>query len=318
MGLPKSIWRKSKFARHHQSALSSGLMTKLRWIVLVALLSISGNSGAQTTSPSVASPQTVRVAFWNIQWFPGRRPNASVASERSQIASVHRDMRWIHADVIGMEEVRNFDNATIAVSPLAGFKVDVVSDFPPREGQDVGQQVAIASRFPPLSAWVEMWKPNGALVPPRGFAFAAYEVAPHHLLLVYAVHLKSNRGEISEDIAIREESMQQLTAHMQAMNDAYGKLGSVSCIIGGDFNTAPDDSRFADETTTSILREDGFSWCWENIPFAHRITLPADKLFPAACFDHIFVRNAKLVSARVIETSRRSSDHNAIFAEVQL
>ena len=77
-----------------------------------------------------------------------------------------------------MEEVRDFDNATIAVSPLTGFKVDVVSDFPPREGQDVGQQVAIASRLPPLSAWFEMWNPNGPLVPPRGFAFAAYEVAP--------------------------------------------------------------------------------------------------------------------------------------------
>jgi endonuclease/exonuclease/phosphatase (EEP) superfamily protein YafD len=293
-------------------------MTKLRWIVFVTLLAISGNSGAQTTSPSVASPQTVRVAFWNIQWFPGRHPNASVASERAQIASVHRDIRRINADVIGMEEVRDFDNATIAVSPLPGFKVDVVSDFPPREGQDVGQQVAIASRLPPLSAWVEMWKPNGALVPPRGFAFAAYEVAPRHVLLVYAIHLKSNRGEISEDIAIREESMQQLTAHIQAMNDAYGKLGNVSCIVGGDFNTAPDDPRFAGETTTGLLRDNGFSWCWENIPFAQRISLPADKLFPAACFDHIFVRNAKINSARVVETSRRSSDHNAIFAELQL
>ncbi len=286
----KSMRRKSKFARYQQSALSSGLMAKLRWIVLVVLLAISGNSGAQTISPSVAPPRTVRVAFWNIQWFPGRHPNASVASERSQIGSVHRDMRWINADVIGMEEVRDFDNTTIAISPLAGFKVDVVSDFPPREGQDVGQQVAIASRFPP----------------------------PRHVLLVYAVHLKSNRGEISEDIAIREESMQQLIAHIHEMNEAYGKLGSVSCIIGGDFNTAPDDSRFAGETTTRLLRDNGFSWCWENIPFAQRISLPADKLFPAACFDHIFLRNAKLNSARVIETSRRSSDHNAIFAEVQL
>src|SRR5881275_3739404 len=166
-------------------------MTKSRWIVLVALLAISRNSGAQTPTSSAAPSQTVRVAFWNIQWFPGRHPNASVASERSQIASVHRDMRRIYADVIGMEEVRDFDNATIAISPLAGFKVDVVSDFPPREGQDVGQQVAIASRFPPLSAWVEMWKPNGALVPPRGFAFAAYEIAPRYVLLVYAIHFKS-------------------------------------------------------------------------------------------------------------------------------
>ena len=40
--------------------------------------------------------------------------------------------------------------------------------------------------------------------------------------MVYAVHLKSNRGEVSEDIAIREESVRQLMAHMRAMNEAYG------------------------------------------------------------------------------------------------
>src|SRR5437764_3165249 len=290
-------------------------MPALRWIVLLILIAISGNCAAQDAS---APPQVVRVAFWNIQWFPGRHPFATASSERAQTASVHRDMRKINVDVLGMEEVRDFSKATIAIAPLAGMKVDVVSNFPPREGQDVGQQVAIASRFQPLSAWVEMWKPNGALVPPRGFAFAAYEVAARHLLLVYAVHLKSNRGEVSEDIAIREESMRQLTAHMQAMNDAYGKLGTVSCIIGGDFNTAPDDSRFAGEKTTRVLRDNGFSWCWQDIPFARRISLLADTFFPAACFDHIFFLNVKFNSAPVIEMSRRTTDQHAIFAEVQL
>jgi endonuclease/exonuclease/phosphatase family metal-dependent hydrolase len=290
-------------------------MFALRQIVFLLLIAISENCAAQDAT---APAQVVRVAFWNIQWFPGRHPFATASSERTQTASVHRDMHKINADVLGMEEVRDFSKATIAVSPLAGMKVDVISNFPPREGQDVGQQVAIASRFQPLSAWIEMWKPNGALVPPRGFAFAAYEVPPHHFLLVYAVHLKSNRGEVSEDIAIREESVRQLTAHMHTMNDAYRKLGPVSCIVGGDFNTAPDDSRFTREKTTRMLRDNGFSWCWQDVPFLRRITLPADKLFPAACFDHIFVRNGKIDSARVIEMSRRSSDHNAIFAEVQL
>jgi len=290
-------------------------MLALRQVVFLVLLAIGGNCA--TEDPGTP-PQVVRVAFWNIQWFPGRHPFATASSERTQTASVHRDMHKINADVFGMEEVRDFSKATIAVLPLPGMKVDVISNFPPREGQDVGQQVAIASRFQPLSAWIEMWKPNGALVPPRGFAFAAYEAAPRRILLVYAVHLKSNRGEVSEDIAIREESMRQLTAHMHAMNDAYGKLGTVSCIVGGDFNTTPDDSRFATEKTTRMLRDNGFSWCWQGIPFARRISLPADKLFPAACFDHIFVRNGKFNSAQVIEMSRRSSDHNAIFAEVQL
>ena len=290
-------------------------MFALRWAIFSVFVAISGTCSAQDID---ASPQTVRVAFWNIQWFPGRHPFATASSERAQTASVHRDMRKINVDVLGMEEVRDFSKATIAIAPLAGMKVDVVSNFPPREGQDVGQQVAIASRLQPLSAWVEMWKPNAALVPPRGFAFAAYEVAPHRVLLVYAVHLKSNRGEVSEDIAIREESVRQLTAHMHAMNDAYRKLGTVSCIVGGDFNTAPDDSRFAGEKTTRLLRDNGFLWCWQDIPFARRISLPADKLFPAACFDHIFVRDGKFNDARVIEMSRGSSDHNAIFAEVQL
>jgi endonuclease/exonuclease/phosphatase family metal-dependent hydrolase len=290
-------------------------MFAFRQIVFLVLIAISGNCAAQDAG---APPHLIRVAFWNIQWFPGRHPFATASSERTQTASVHRDIHKINADVLGMEEVRDFSKATIAVSPLAGMKIDVISNFPPREGQDVGQQVAIASRLQPLSAWIEMWKPNGALVPPRGFAFAAYEVAPRHILLVYAVHLKSNRGEVSEDIAIREESMRQLAAHMRAMDDAYGKLGTVSCIVGGDFNTAPDDSRFAAEKTTRMLRDNGFSWCWQDVPFPRRITLPADKLFPAACFDHIFVRNGKFNSAQVIEVSRRSSDHNAIFAEVQL
>src|SRR5437879_13340517 len=125
-------------------------MTKSRWIVLVALLAISRNSGAQTPTPSAAPPQAMRVAFWNIQWFPGRHPNASVASERAQIGSVHRDIRRINAEVIGMVEVRDFDNATIAILPLAGFKVHVVYDLPLREGQEGGEQVAVASRHPSL------------------------------------------------------------------------------------------------------------------------------------------------------------------------
>ncbi len=291
---------------------------KLKWLALFALVTARHLSAQNSSPPSPPSAPVVRVAFWNIQWFPGRHPNASTVAEQRQIAAVQRDMRAIDADVIGIEEARDFSKASLAIASRPGFKVDVCSNFPPREDQNVAQQVAIASRFTPISAWVEMWKHNGALLPPRGFAFAVYEIAPRHLLLVYALHLKSNRGEPSEDRAIREESIRQLRAHIAAMNAAYGKLGTTTWIIGGDFNTSPDDPRFAQETTTRRLLADGFSWCWRNVPFSQRITLPADKFFPSACFDHIFFRNATLVSARVIPTSKRSSDHRAIFGAFQL
>src|SRR5438309_2762876 len=291
---------------------------KLKWLALFTLVTVRHLSAQNNSPPSPPSPPAIRVAFWNIQWFPGRHPSAPPTAEQRQIIAVQRDMRMIDADVLGIEEARDFSKASLAIASHPGFKVDVCSNFPPREDQNVAQQVAIASRLTPISAWVEMWKHNGALLPPRGFAFAVYEITPRHLLLVYVLHLKSNRGEISEDKAIREESMRQLRAHMVAMNAAYGKLGTITWIVGGDFNTSPDDPRFAQETTTRRLLADGFSWCWQNVPFSQRITLPADKFFPSACFDHIFFRNANLISAHVVPTSKRSSDHRAIFGAFQM
>ncbi|MDQ6914014.1 MAG: endonuclease/exonuclease/phosphatase family protein, partial [Verrucomicrobiota bacterium] len=265
-----------------------------------------------------AEDSAVRAAFWNIKWFPGGRPNAYRAEETKQIDSVQQDITKLDADIIGFEEVRSWDAAALAVKPLAGFKVDVCANFPPREGQTETQQVAIASRLEPMSAWAEEWKAGSAITPPRGFAFAAYQLAPKQMLLVYGLHLKSNRGETIEDIAIREESMRQLLVHMKDMEAIYGKLGALTWLVGGDFNTAPDDTRFANEKTMSLLTANAFLWCWKDIPFANRVTLPPDKRFPAASFDHIFYRNATLKKAEVLPTSETSSDHRAIRAELVL
>jgi len=287
---------------------------------LIAFILVAPGVQAQPPpSPQpAASPATITATFWNVQWFPGRRPNASRAEENRQIRAVHTDLAQLNSDIIAFEEVRDYEHAALAVRPLAGFKVDVCSTFPPREGQTEAQQVAITSRLRPLSAWSELWKPSGAIVPPRGFSFAAYQLAPRQLLLVYALHLKSNRGEIREDIRIREESMQQLNAHLKAMENAYGKLGALSWIVGGDFNTAPDEPRFASEKTVPSLRAAGFRWCWEGISFASRITVPADLRYPPACFDQIFFRNATLVKAWIANTSPQSSDHRAVNAVLTL
>ena len=284
-----------------------------RTLLLVFAFSLAaGSLPAQIPSPQITA------TFWNIQWFPGRRPNASKSEENRQVHAVHADLAQLNSDIVAFEEVRDWEHAVLAVKPLSGFKVDVISNFPPREGQREAQQVAITSRLQPVSAWSELWKPAGVILPPRGFAFAAYEIAPRQLVLVYALHLKSNRGEIREDMRIREESMQQLIAHMRAMNNAYGKLGRLSWIVGGDFNTAPDEPRFAAEKTVPLLKSEGFHWCWEAMPFASRITVPADARYPAASFDQIFFRGPTLIKAWVGNTSSQSSDHRAVSAVLQI
>ncbi len=264
---------------------------------------------------SAASAPALRVAFWNVKWFPGGRPNAYRGEEVRQTKAVHADIAKLAADVIGFEEVRDWDSVALAVQPLPGFKVDVCSNFAAREGQAVAQQVAIASRLQPMSAWAEEWKAGGAIKPPRGFAFAAYEVTPGHMLLVYALHLKSNRGELVENVAIREESTRQLLAHMKDMEAAYRKVGTLTWIVGGDFNTAPDDPRFANDKSLTTLTKNGLLWAWQGMPLDRRVTLPPDKRFPAACFDHIYYLGAALQKAEALLTSDVSSDHRAIRAE---
>src|SRR3954463_4200035 len=83
-----------------------------------------------------ATSGTLTVAFWNIQWFPGGRPSATKAEETKQITSVQAEIGKWNADIIGMEEIRDFPSAGLAVQKLPGFKVDVCANFPPREGQN--------------------------------------------------------------------------------------------------------------------------------------------------------------------------------------
>src|SRR6266480_708724 len=217
-------------------------ITRSTFIALAALL--AAGLCAQTSpwpfqsrsgSTSAMAPNhSVTIAFWNIQWFPGGHPNPTRAEEVLQPNMVHADIARLNPDVLGMEEVRNFAQAGVAIQPLRGFKVDVCANFPPREGQNIAQEVAIASRLQPLSAWAEEWKVNGALMPPRGFAFAAYQIAPQQLLMVYCVHLKSNRGEVRENVSMRQESARQLQSHIEAMQAIYGKLGTIAWMVGGD------------------------------------------------------------------------------------
>jgi len=281
------------------------------------LLCASLTSGAFAQTADVPA-KTIKVVFWNIQWFPGRGPNPTSGQEARQIASVHRDLTKVDTDLIGMEEVRDFANAGVAIQPLRDFKVDVCASFPSRPDQNIAQQVAITSRLQPMSAWSEFWKTGSRVLPPRGFAFAAYEVAPKQLLLVYALHLKSNRGIARENIAMREESIVQLTAHMRAMKEIYEKLGNLAWVVGGDFNTSPDNPKLADEKTMPQLRGEGFKWIWENVPFKKRYTRFPDRRYPPTCDDHIFYRGLTLKEASVINTSLQSSDHRAIEAKFAL
>jgi endonuclease/exonuclease/phosphatase (EEP) superfamily protein YafD len=102
------------------------------------------------------------------------------------------------------------------------------------------------------------------------------------------------------------------------MKAAYDKLGTITWILGGDFNSSLDDKEFASETTLRSMIDNGFAWIWQNISVGSRTTLHAGGGFPVRCFNHILYRNATLRRASVASTSSQSSDHRAIVATFDL
>lgn len=213
-------------------------------------------------------------------------------------------------DFLCLQEVRDYECVRELVSVLPKFQVHVVSRFMERFGNIIGiQQTAICGFKPAEAAWAEDWR-RGKTDPPRGFSFSAVRTSDGRYLLIYSVHFKSNLGSLPEAISKREEAARQLLDHESAMEQAYSGAGRVSVVVGGDFNTSPDDRRFASEGTFALLKK-RFVWCWQNTPQANRVTLPSHGRYPDATFDGFFLKNCTLLSADVINTGN-VSDHRPV------
>ena len=256
--------------------------------IVVLCLFVAGARRGLTRRPTVNAPaveavggRTLTVMFWNVEWFPGRRPNAGERAKASHVAAVVPVVERLDPDVLGLEEVSDAAGAHLIADHLKGFRVDVCTEFVRApENEPSRQQTVLCSRLPLLDCGWETWKPTAnGLQPRRGFAFAAYQPTPGEILLVYGVHLKSNvpdePGGVETNTAMREESGRQLLAHERAAAARYAKTGRVRlAVVGGDMNTSLDDARFGSEQTLRAwLDGGGWRWAWDGVPLERRYTL---------------------------------------------
>ncbi|HRJ72802.1 MAG TPA: endonuclease/exonuclease/phosphatase family protein [Terrimicrobiaceae bacterium] len=288
--------------------------------LLFAAIILAGNATAQ-----VAPQNPIKLVFWNAEWFPGGSPEATPAEAEAQTAILVPALASLKPDIVGLEEIRDWAASETAIKGIPGMSIQVCSDYSYESGEKSTQQVAIASKKPAIGAWWELWTAGDKVTPRRGFSFAAFQPAPGQVLLVYCVHLKSNRGSLKQNVPEREESVRQLLSHIAAMEKAYAPLGAVSIVVGGDFNTSLDDPKFSHEKTLKLLEEAGFQSCWKDVAFADRVTLPSSPSknpkyppFPDACFDHVYVKGAKVLSASVGVFDPAPSDHRPVVVDIAL
>jgi len=270
------------------------------------------------TLATASAADSFKIVTWNLCWFPGRFPTASVEEIQVQMQRAQKAIQEIAPDIFLCQEVASWQAVEQLTSVVPGLKPAVVSDFGPAADDAPPQNVAIATKFPVISGWAQKWNADGRTVYPlpRGFAFAAIEMPnKDSLLLVYSVHLKSNHKGIesdqAENVSMREEASKILRAHIQKMRAAYGKAYEhVSVLVGGDFNTSPDDERFKEEKTLRSFLDDGYTWGFAKSSYSDRITIPGSKnsKLPPVSFDHFFSLGLSDPFARVLKV-KGVSDH---------
>ncbi len=263
----------------------------------------------------------IRVVSWNIEWFPGRSPHASEREEEEHRLEVAEYLPGLHPDILLLQEIRTADAAEFLVDAVPGLELHVVTALE-RPDPTFAQQLVIASRYPALAGFAEVFTDiydDDDTEPYRGYAFAAIDWPRDGIVLVYSVHLKSNRGESSVNIATREASAKQILNHIGVMKEHYAEHGPITVIVGGDFNLLLEREEMAHERTLDKFLEAGFHWTWDGVPFRRRVTWPADGRFGDACFDHIVTYGLPALTARVLHKPEGElSDHRPVLLRVPL
>ncbi len=280
---------------------------------LLALLATFVVALALGESPE---PTKVRVTTWNLEWFPnGSAHDATPEVQAQRIAAAADVLRPINADIILLQEVRDYDACARLGEAIAPgiYHVAICSAFKEPFQSELGkQQVAILSKYQAQAAWAERWKSMSGVDPPRGLAFARFKIGSEEIG-VYSVHLKSNlithgdrEVETAKNIQKREVAVAQLLTHV---HDVIGStMPSIkSVVIGGDFNTNHDQEMFATERTLDSLVDAGYQNGFEGLPFSERVTHPGTHGFPDATFDFIFAKG--LTASQPTVAHANASDH---------
>lgn len=270
-----------------------------------------------------SAADAIRILSWNLDWFPSGSPLRSAPDEETNRLKVAADvLRSSGADVFVLQEIRDAATADKLARTVGGTcELVICSTF--REsigGSLVWQQIAILSEIPAKSAWAESWSADGQVDPPRGFAFALFQVDGANVA-VYGIHLKSNLRSEDErqnqlNILKRELAVEEVLGHRQVAEEkSHTRFDAV--VVAGDFNTNMEDLRFASEGTLRHLVESGFSTQFAARELSDRATMRSKGRYPATIFDYIYQAGGTWVKpVEVLDAS--ISDHRPICGSFRL
>ena len=268
----------------------------------------------------------VTFCTWNGQWFPSGRAEHRAAPEvearttmeaarmlREGLAKADPD--GVNDVVLCLNEIRG-PKAAKALCDAIGrtnLAVVAVSGYRRRDRFDQQQDV-IATTLPVAGRGWSRWKNAKADTPPRGYAFADIVLEPATTARVYAVHLKSNYGQTTEELARRNRTKRSL-AIAQLVDQEKPKRGRRGrpVVIAGDFNADRWKKEFAGDDIFKTLEKGGFRNVLSSVGPEERITFPRRGKFGGSTLDYIMVRGLAAEGDPFVAAAGSVSDHNPVF-----
>jgi len=260
---------------------------------------------------------------WNMCWFPSGKKDLRLPDvEPRRIAAAADIIRKESPHILFLQEIRDRETCDALAAAIGGqTKAGACSAFVDDAKIVTFQQCAILMRPDPrcpgirvLDAGFERWKRKGEIVPSRGYAYAVLAIGGK-TVACYCVHLKANRSRTfkgqQQDIYNRELAVEQLLAAIHARQETQNRRVD-AVVIAGDFNTNLDDATWVSESSLRRLDENGFSHCFQGVPAAERVTIPAKNGYPPVTFDHVFFKGFHLKTPGRVVPGAPISDHNPV------
>ena len=267
----------------------------------------------------------VVVGTWNGNWFPSGRaehrahPDVEAATITAAAKMLAGGLKLVDPEetndvILCLNEIRGPKAASNLVAQIGrkDLRVAAVSGYRRRDRFDQQQDV-IATTLPVAETHWSKWKVAGKLTPPRGYAFAAVVVDPATTANVYAVHLKSNYGATTKEIAALNRA-KRTHAIAQLVEQEREKRGCPvrPVVVAGDMNADRWGKDFADEELFGLLEKAEFANPLADLSANARGTHPS-KRYGDSALDYIFCRGLKSIDLPRIVPNDELSDHYALF-----
>ncbi len=279
------------------------------WVAAIGLACLTGVHAAEA-----GESRSLRVVAWNIEWFPGLTMDPTAEAQDAHMQRVRETLVRIHPDIFMASEIRDWQAFADLTAAVPGLQPAVVSSFRSKYGPGFWpQQLAVASRLPVEAAWSEAFRYT-YVSQVRGFSMAVVKIPDcpdKGVLLVYSLHLKSNRARDDEQTLLnyrmREDAIAQLLTHINEMERLVFPERLRGIIVGGDFNTNH-DGQF-DDLTLEMMEQAGFHNSWRDVPREMRLSWRGSERFEPTTFDYIFTKGLGEPRAILIEVPEETSDH---------